>query len=743
MIFRRRLTKLWDWALFTGVVIVSAWALLRLPPDRSAIWFGVLILGAVAVAAYQSRARLWPVVEARRAAIIMALAAGATACMALSAYGFRPTAESIVHYRPTPAPKDFYDPFAPWLFAGGALLLSLALALVPGAPTTHARPAARPTRWWRHWPLLPGVILLWLVAEINGGTLGARRLIGVGYDAQFALLAGGIALVAWGLCGAGWPRARWQAVRRRVPWLELGLLLALTAAALGVRLWMLGTDVRVLVDEGHFAFGVTYFWQYDDVRLLEPMQTTASFPFIFSYGMSKAVDLLGRNFWGLRALSAVLGALTIPAIYLLGRALYDRLTGLLAALVLLTFPPHLHYSRLALNNIADPLFGTLGLALLARALRRNRRWEWALGGASLGLTQYFYEGGRLMFPLLAAAWLGVGCILWRPRPPWRGIVIAVVAFVLVAAPIYYTYAGRDFPLIDRLDKTQLNESYWQRDREPDTLTTRLVHLRHALLTVINAPENTLVYYYLYYGGHHPLVLEWLVPALLLGVVIALWQWRTPGSLLAGWALATVLGNAALIESAVSARYVIAFPALALLIALGGRETLRLLRPGWSARWHAAVMIALAVAVMLGQGYYYFGPHLELFQQEVRAHVDRDVEDALLRARAFPPGTHVFIVGDKVLPQLDTQRFIRFLRGRDDLIVEVLTHAAFADVRLDALEADRDAAFFVSPESAFVIERLRAELGLDEPQRSPYDVPPDKEFWLFYWPAPVHERPGRG
>jgi len=627
------------------------------------------------------------------------------------------------------------------------------------------------------------MLMLYAVSEANGGLGGIEALEGVTPRVQLILLAGGIALIGLGLGGVGRitipsrqtvvgaihelpllhtpshiddssvshrapqgvPLRRWWARRGTM---EIALVLALTALALLARFWELGERVRVMVDEGHFALGITYFWSYPDVKLLEPMPTAASFPFIFSYGQMGLVDLLGRSFLGLRAFSAILGALTVPALYLLARELYDRRTALLAALVLVTFPPHLHYSRLALNNIADPLFGTLGLALLARGLRTNARRDYAWAGVALGLTQYFYEGGRLLFPPLAFGWLLGGLVVWRPRPSLRGIVTAGLAFVLVALPVYYTLHGLDFPLVDRLDKTQLDSGeYWDRDREPDTLQTRLAHFRHSLLMYVNHPENTLVYYYLYYGGEHPLVLEYIVPALLLGAVIALWGWRRPGVLPLLWVLATSAGNALLVESAVTARYVVAFPALALLIALGVRHTLSLLWPvrlprrvpyGLARGLAFAPVLLVIAAITVGQAYFYFGPFLDHFNVEVREHVEYDVEDALLRALDFPPGTEIHVVGYKTLPQLDAQRFLNFMA--DGLTVYMWEPHMLTEENIAGLSRANNQVFFFPADNIGTLATLASVFGTLRPRANPGAPVPDKSLLMVHIPADPDAEP---
>ncbi|MBN1681320.1 MAG: glycosyltransferase family 39 protein [Anaerolineae bacterium] len=741
------------WLAFMCVVIASGVVLIVLPPVWSLLALAILAAGAALIAAWMLAkthligwgGQLRPrhilhgllALRQQRDTFAVLLALLAVVLMALSAHEFQPTMQSMITYRPTKAPEAYYGRAAPWLFAAGTLVMLAALALSRwgehrAASSKPAPPVSR--RAARHDVCdaalaLAGILALWALAEANGGILGIKRLHGLSPDRQFFLLVLGIVFVVWGLGGIGWPgRDAW----RRIPWREVALVTALTLAGLGLRVWHVGSAVRTLVDEGHFAFGITYFWKFQDTRLLEPMHTSASFPFLFSYLGAKAVDVFGRNLVGLRLASAVIGALTIPAVYVLGRALYDRVTGLLAAVLLISFPPHVHYSRLALNNIADPLFGALGLGLIARGVRSRRRFDYAAGGAMLGLTQYFYEGGRLLFPVLAVGWLAVGLVIWRPRPSWRGLLLALAAFLIVAAPVYYTLQGLNFPFVNRLDNTRLDDDYWARDREPDTFDTRLRHLRHALLMVVNHPENTFVYYYLYYGGKHPLVITYFVPLFMLGMAVALWHWRAPGFLPVPWLLATALGNMMLVESAVSARYVVVFPALVVLIAAGMRYTLTLL---WPPRWPVSVrrelLVFASAGIMAWQGLYYFGPFMDRFNEQVRQHVEADTDDALLRAVDLPPGTEIYIVGDKVLPEGDSRNFLNFLA--DDLVLHVVKPELVTHEFLAQLPRDVDYAFFVN--DGPTLSRLYDIFGIETLVASPYEaeLPPGKMLYLYFVP----------
>jgi 4-amino-4-deoxy-L-arabinose transferase-like glycosyltransferase len=85
----------------------------------------------------------------------------------------------------------------------------------------------------------------------------------------------------------------------------------------------------------------------------------------------------------------------------------------------MTFPPHIQFSRIALLHIADPLFGVLALWFLIRAIRSNRRLDWVLMGVSLGMTQYFFEAGRLFTGALILAWAALVLVWFGGRALWH------------------------------------------------------------------------------------------------------------------------------------------------------------------------------------------------------------------------------------------------------------------------------------------------------------------------------------
>ena len=60
------------------------------------------------------------------------------------------------------------------------------------------------------------------------------------------------------------------------------------------------------------------------------------------------------------------------------------------------------------QRLEPPIFGTFAIAFIARGLRTNHRADFAIGGAMLGLSQYFVDAGRVFFPAILIVWLGLG-----------------------------------------------------------------------------------------------------------------------------------------------------------------------------------------------------------------------------------------------------------------------------------------------------------------------------------------------
>lgn len=171
--------------------------------------------------------------------------------------------------------------------------------------------------------------------------------------------------------------------------------------------------------------------------------------------MAIPLRLFGPTTFALRLLSPIVGAVTVTAVYLFGKRLWNETVGLLAALLLAGSHFHLHYSRLGMHNIWEPLVTLLALGMVTLAWRgdaetaHNRRL-WLLGGGLVGLNAYFFTPSRLL-PLMLLLLLLFALLLERSRlkMQWRNVVAAALLGLVVALPQMLYYNNNPDRLMER------------------------------------------------------------------------------------------------------------------------------------------------------------------------------------------------------------------------------------------------------------------------------------------------------
>jgi len=692
------------WLLFTLVLAACAILLIALPRDYATTLLWLTLAGSVAVGFRWSN-----LISSVHMVIFSALG-----LFAASAYFFRPiNTDSVL-------------PLAAAFMLAGWVVIGLGLR------------GERPEYWaqcivplWQPLSLnkrviFIGVIFLLLVAGANGQAPILPWLKGMNIHLQMALLGGGIAFITYGFCVG----AHGCAPLQRVHWRQIAPILAITLLAFGLRFWQLGESMRVLVHETAFAEAITVMAaQPNDVMMLFPMTNTTPLPYVFAYLQSLTVEIFGRNLVGLRAASAIFGTLTIPALYFLAKTLFDRKVALIAALILATFPPHLHFSRLGILEIADPFFGVLALAFLARGLRSGAGRDYALAGVMLGLTHYFHEGGRLLYTPVALIWLTALAVITRQKISWRGVLVTVGVMALVAFPIYTTLFswGRSFTL--RMDEAGINQNFISGFTSAingiGDLGSYFNHFLQPLLFYVHYYDQPRIF--LYYGGMQPLVLEGVVPFLLFGAGMMLWRWRRPGMLLLIlWLVATTLGNGLMGNVLIATRYRVVFPAIAIIIALAIVTLGEHLKPNRA----ALIMFAITLAIGAGQIAYYFGPHLAIYNVQIRDAIWRcgDAEDAVMRAAKLSPETVSYIISAERCDEDRAWQLLNFLTG--SIAVHTLTPDMLTPDMLNSMPSNVDKAFFIEPNDVATLGQLRSYFDLGSPQLSPYAKPEYRMFTLY-------------
>lgn len=126
-----------------------------------------------------------------------------------------------------------------------------------------------------------------------------------------------------------------------------------------------------------------------------------AFQFYLIAGTVELLDLpLGHT--AMKIGTAAFGVFTIPWIYLLGKELFSRRVGLIAAALVAVSLWAEVVSRIGLRYPFTPAFGAPTLFFLVRGFKYNRRNDWLLCGLFLGLGLHTYTPFRVMPILLVA-----------------------------------------------------------------------------------------------------------------------------------------------------------------------------------------------------------------------------------------------------------------------------------------------------------------------------------------------------
>jgi 4-amino-4-deoxy-L-arabinose transferase-like glycosyltransferase len=222
---------------------------------------------------------------------------------------------------------------------------------------------------------------------------------------------------------AALPRVRPRTAWRWLEWLGVGAVVLL---AFGLRAWAVRWGLPY-VDHPDEPNPVTYA-----LRMLQTGDLNPHFfqkPSLYVYlllpvfalhyrwgrvtGLYPPLDQLpltthlfttvpGFFVWG-RLVTVVVGSLTVLVVYLLGKRLWSRTAGLVAALWLAVLPFHMRHSQYVTTDVPSALWVLLTFGAAA-ALLDTGRWRWyLLAGLCAGLAASTkYNAGVVALPIVVA-----------------------------------------------------------------------------------------------------------------------------------------------------------------------------------------------------------------------------------------------------------------------------------------------------------------------------------------------------
>ncbi len=335
---------------------------------------------------------------------------------------------------------------------------------------------------------------------------------------------------------------------------------------------------------------------------------------LYTYWVAGLLAVSGRSLSMVLLGQLLLGALQPLVVFSLGRRLWDARVGLVAGALSALYGLLIFHQGALLRDWLPPLLEPLGLVLLLRARSRQRRGDWALAGAALGVALLAKETILLLVPLVLL-WL-----VWEHGGPSRkavaaaacvlgGLLVAVAPLitrnVLVGAPPFalsnraaiafiHGNAADGFP-IGVVDPPSMKKILWRTDGRllgvvRETLETYdgdwYRFLRHHLFKLrgladpLEVPDNLAFSYGLEISPVLRFTLGYgiIFPLGVAGFVVALPRWRA--TLLLILSVLPILGG--MLFTVVLARYRLALvPTLALFGAAGLVGCLDLVR---SRRW---------------------------------------------------------------------------------------------------------------------------------------------------------------
>lgn len=305
--------------------------------------------------------------------------------------------------------------------------------------------------------------------------------------------------------------------------------------------------------------------------------TNPSLPFFLQ---AIPIWLLGPSTASLRLLSAVIGAITIPTLFIIGQRLFGRTTALVAAILLAGSHFHIHFSRSGLTNVWDALLVLLALGLIAIAWQQeagqNRR-TWLFAGMAVGFSAYLYTSSHLLpIMLLVLGFLLVVFDSSMVKKQGRHILAMVALALVIALPQVLHYQALPGIYMERANVLGIldSQSGWLSQEAARTGFSQLEILGNQFwqaALAFNATIDTSTSY-------GPLVpfLNFLFGLLaVLGLILSLFRLRQIRySMLVVWIAVTVIFAGTLLEFPPNShRFIIAAPAASLLAAVALNELL--------------------------------------------------------------------------------------------------------------------------------------------------------------------------
>jgi hypothetical protein len=444
------------------------------------------------------------------------------------------------------------------------------------------------------------------------------------------------------------------------------------------------------------------------------------------------ISILGNSLTALRLVSVLVGMLAVVCLYLLAREAFGREVAFLAALGLVGLAWHIHFSRLAVHNIADSLDSAAALWLTYRALRRGQMTDYLWAGLFTGLAVYTYVGSRLVFLLifavLAFSWLRRSV---RLRTHTAHFLVFTGALMVVAGPMvafflyhYDLFMARmnDVGLLTngRLGRLAIDMGL----SIPATLLSQLS--KSTLVYVTGAAAEQ------FFNSPRPYFPAAASIFLILGLAYATWRARESRyfAVVFWFWIVVILGSTLTYGPPSHQRMIMAAPAAVLLVALGLWQTARLAEKLGILPYR--VGLALCVLLMGVSSYqgiaHYFGEYRSGHYSEDPA--EEFSHEVSLALKALGPDYRLAVIGAPMLNIIGHANFGYLAKGYDLIDLDTVRPES-----LVTLPLDKGILFTAIPMRVNDLKKIAQQLPGGEWTDVPRRYQPDKISYHAYRLSP--------
>lgn len=374
----------------------------------------------------------------------------------------------------------------------------------------------------------------------------------------------------------------------------------------------------------------------------------------------------------LRASIAVLGAATVPALYLFLRSWYGRRAALIGAGLLAGSYWHIHYSRTAYTLVSAPLVECAVLLFLALGLKRQCAWPFVAAGILTGLGVYTYRGYMPFVFLMILLW-GV-ILLARPyalRPLLRHAflfgalaMLAAALMVIFVARHYGDYSGYG-QLVSIFGNGQLQEAADQGETVQFLGVNSLRAAGTLYVGLYADPTDGM--------GASGLLDPMTAGLFTVGMVWSLRRWRDPRYFLIPTGVLLGLATVAMtVEWGENRRSIAALPMVFAAAGVGGDALLSLVQRHGFARMRLpspgstrpAMLISVAFAFAFAWNGWVYTAHL-LPSDPMRHAYAADLREASRFLAGLPQEAHVYFYSHRWSWNYEARRFLApGLEGED-------------------------------------------------------------------------------